>query len=94
MKQPVTNKDRKPARVWRRPPRFRADLIVQSIDGIDQDAYVVKDPSNGRFYRYNVHQIFLARHLDGEHSFEEISRLFFESFGMEIGSFEVGELLW
>ena len=46
-------------------PRLRTDLIVSRQELPEAVAYVVKDPTIGRFVRFKEIEYFIARQFDG-----------------------------
>src|SRR3954467_1448028 len=55
-------------------PRLRSDLIVSRQDGPSGVAYVIKEPSLGRFVRLKDPEYFIAQQLDGNTPLEEVRR--------------------
>src|SRR3990170_4796795 len=62
-------------------PRFRTDLVVSERRTPERLAFVLKDPTSGRFFRLRETDYFVARLLDGSTSAETICRAAEERFG-------------
>jgi putative peptide zinc metalloprotease protein len=62
-------------------PRFRTDLVVSERRTPEGLAFVLKDPTSGRFFRLRETDYFVARLLDGSTSAETIRRAAEERFG-------------
>lgn len=64
--------------------KFRGDLVVSPLEGHRETAFVVKDPITKKFFRFKQHELFIARQLDGNTSFEEIQERFENEFGVSL----------
>ena len=58
--------------------RQELDIVPQGYEG--RTFYVVKDPISLRYYRFDEHDHFLLRHLDGRHTLEEVREAFEQRF--------------
>lgn len=63
---------------------WRNDLVVSRQGSAEEAAFVVKDPISGRFFRLRENEHFIAQQLDGNTSFDELSRRVEEKFGQAI----------
>ena len=60
--------------------RLRPDLIIQPQKHRGQTCYVVKDPVNLRYYRFQVREHFLMRLMDGRRTLADAHREFEQNF--------------
>lgn len=65
-------------------PKLRADLTIRAQESKGATVFVVKDPVNGRFFRFGEAEEFILRQLDGETSLDVIRRRAREAFGGEL----------
>lgn len=70
-------------------PRFRADLIVKHQDTAEGSFFVVKDPRNGRFFRFREAEHLICRQLDGATSVDAIGKRIEEDLGKPLAAREL-----
>jgi multidrug resistance efflux pump len=69
------------AHAVRQYPRLRHDLIFSQLSAAGGATFVVKDPANGRFFRFKEPEHFIARQLDGATPPEVVCQRVEERFG-------------
>src|SRR5436190_10396379 len=65
-------------------PKLRSDLIVSQQAAKGRVSFVIKDPENGQFFRFQEPEHFIARQLDGSTQSDEVCRRVQEKFGVEL----------
>jgi len=65
------------------PSPLRADLEISPQDTAEGKVYVIRNPENGKYYRFREKEFFLAGQFDGRRDIREIAGKFKERFGAE-----------
>jgi putative peptide zinc metalloprotease protein len=73
-----------------KPPKIRADLIIQEIKNKDGSFhYVIKDPITNAFFKVGEAEHFIIRNLDGITSISAVAGLAAERFGVAVSDAEI-----
>jgi multidrug resistance efflux pump len=67
-------------------PRLRTDLVIREQPQVNGTAFVFKDPTAGRFFRFREPECFIARQLDGRTPLHVIRQRFQERFSSDLSA--------
>ncbi len=70
-------------------PKLKKNLEISEQDLAGIRAYIVKDPSTGKFFKFRDKEYYIATLFDGVTSFEEITAKFKEKFNIELPAEQV-----
>ena len=65
-------------------PKLRDDLVITRLGDAGEASFVVKDPVTRRFFRLQTTEAFIAAHLDGRTSVDEIRGEFERELGAQL----------
>lgn len=73
--------------------KLRPNLVVSQQEMTDGTAFVVKDPSTGRFFRLKEPEYFIARQLDGSTPLDVVRQRVEERFGAHLAQETLEQLI-
>src|SRR5688572_2842881 len=74
-------------------PRFRRDIIIRRQETAEGAVFVIKDPTTGRFSRFQAPEQFITQQLDGATPLETVRQRVSARFGEPLSSEELAEFI-